>query len=156
VSTEVVASGRSRHRVVIEFSSRHVRSDTLRSTLSEGGTHSVIAKYHTRRDNTLVFHPLVIGFPWLAHSDEHIASMAMWHCREFFENFVEDFDEFDKVASVPRPAMWEEMRSISENAFRACLTTILGDTPSKDWGGETSDHFTASLHLKGRRLILQR
>jgi hypothetical protein len=44
------------------------------------------------------------------------------------------------------------MKAVSEAAFKACLARILGDSVSKDWGGETSDHFTAHLHLCGRRV----
>jgi hypothetical protein len=28
----------------------------------------------------------------------------------------------------------------------------LGDLPKSDWGGEQHDHFSASLHLQGKRL----
>ncbi len=32
------------------------------------------------------------------------------------------------------------------------ICSILKECPSKDWGGEKSDHFSTSLHLTGRRV----
>jgi hypothetical protein len=44
------------------------------------------------------------------------------------------------------------MRNISERAFKHCLAEIIGGEVAKDWGGETSDVFTAHLHVAGKRL----
>ena len=77
---------------------------------------------------------------------------GMWFRYQHFENYIEDFDEFAKVRDVKTPKSCELMRKISETAFKQCLTKILGDEASKDWGGESSDHFTQHIHLKGKRL----
>ena len=58
----------------------------------------------------------------------------------FFEHFVEDFDEFSKVNTIEKPTDISPMRAVSESGFKRELAQILGDSPSKDWGGETSDH----------------
>ncbi len=76
----------------------------------------------------------------------------MWWSHEFFEHFVEDFDEFNKVPEYPKPTDILPMKQVSEAAFKVCLASPLGDSVSKDWGGETSDYFTAHLHLQGRRV----
>jgi len=70
---------------------------------------------------------------------------------EFFENFIEDFDEFSKVKKYPLPPHSTQMKNISESAFKTCLAELLGDTIFMDWGGETSDYFTAHLHLNSSR-----
>jgi hypothetical protein len=44
------------------------------------------------------------------------------------------------------------MHHISEAAVKRCFSRLLGDAAAKDWGGETSDFFTAHLHLSGRRM----
>jgi hypothetical protein len=44
------------------------------------------------------------------------------------------------------------MRHISEAAVKACFSRLLADAAAKDWGGETSDFFTAHLHLGGIRM----
>ena len=76
----------------------------------------------------------------------------MWWRYDFFEHFVEDFDEFSKVNTTEKPTDISPMRKVSEAGFKQALAQILGDSSSKDWGGETSDHFTSHLHLKGSRV----
>jgi hypothetical protein len=44
------------------------------------------------------------------------------------------------------------MSRISEAAFKQCLAEILGDSITRDWGGERSDHYAAHLHLQGKRV----
>jgi hypothetical protein len=44
------------------------------------------------------------------------------------------------------------MRLISEAAVKTCFAEILGDRAGKDWGGETSDYYTAHLRIGGRRV----
>jgi hypothetical protein len=75
-----------------------------------------------------------------------------WYSSEFYEQFVEDFDEFSKVRDVPEPTSPEGMRVISEAAFKTCIAELLGDAVANDWGGETSDYYTAHLRLNGRRV----
>lgn len=74
-----------------------------------------------------------------------------WHY-EFFENFIEDFDEFSKVRNLEKPKSYEPMRHISEKAFKKALALIVGGEVSTDWGGETSDYFTSHLHLGAKRV----
>src|SRR5208337_4206458 len=40
-----------------------------------------------------------------------------------------------------------------EKAFKQCLVEIIGDNVKKDWGGETSDHYSSHLTLNGKRII---
>jgi hypothetical protein len=99
----------------------------------------------------VVFYPLVIGAPWL-YADDYVLPGAEWHSFDFFRVFVEEIDEFSRVREIKKPEAWHVMREISERAFKTCMTEILGDELSKDWGGETSDHFTPHVNLGGRRV----
>jgi hypothetical protein len=148
----VVKTPNMRPKVELEFSTKHMVADTLWSRLHAGTTISTIAIFDRQDGETLVFRPLVIGFPWLTTEDQKLADAAMWWGYTFFENFVEDFDEFKRTTDVPTPRSVEPMRKISENAFKQCLADLLGDVAPKDWGGETSDYFSAHLHLDGRRV----
>jgi hypothetical protein len=76
----------------------------------------------------------------------------MWWGYDFFENVIEDFDEFSQVRGFPKPKDFQAMKFVTERAFKTCLAEIIGGTPSKDWGGETSDFFSAHLNLNGRRV----
>jgi hypothetical protein len=152
VETIISPPGNAEYSVVLEYSTEHVRSDTLRMELHSGAKLSVVARFRRRDGNTLCFHPLVMGAPWMSHENEQIANWAMWHGLDHFENFIEDFDEFNKVCAVPKPMDVGPMKSVSELAFKSCLAKILGDATKQDWGGEMSDHFTSQLHLKGRRV----
>jgi hypothetical protein len=97
-----------------------------------------------------IFAPLVMGAPWLREKDETPTFDIMWYGYDFFEDFVEDFDEFTRVKDIPVPSDVEPMRYVSENAFKQCLAQILGDAVQNDWGGETADFYTAHIHLKGK------
>jgi hypothetical protein len=137
--------------VVLEYSTAKVRADTLRSRLYEGSELSVIAQLRERETHSWAFEPLVIGGPWLVMGEDAISEAeAMWWSYSYFEIFPEDIDEFANVKKHAIPDDISPMRRVSEAAFKRCLAEILGDSPSKDWGGETSDHFTAHLRLGGR------
>lgn len=138
--------------VFLDLSTSQIRADTTRSWLAETRRHSFVAVLDEVTPDHLVFGPLVLGAPWLYHPPEGVNFETMWWHRSFFEQFVEDIDEFAKVKEVPDDIDWSPMGKISEKAFKACLGQILGDEPTKDWSGEHSDHFTPHLHLQGRRL----
>lgn len=118
----------------------------------EGTTVSIVAELYDVSDDLIIFHPILIGFPWLRPKNFDWATKAQFFRFEFFENFIEDFDEFSKVKTIKRPKDHTPMKHISEDAFKRCLASLLGDPVSKDWGGELSDHFTSSLHLNGKRV----
>jgi hypothetical protein len=153
VTTFVTSPSAKGHRIRLDFSTRHLWGSTLKSELHRGASHfSLIAHFHRNENGILVFHPLVIGFPWLVSDDPRWETYAMFWRGSFFEHFVEDFDEFSKVRQVPKPESVEPMRNIKERAFKACLGELLGDTVAKDWPGETSDHFSSHIHLQGQRV----
>lgn len=147
-----ISRGEYSRRVEFHYSTSHVRADTLRERLHKGSLFSVIAELTHIDDEVIIFDPIVMGFPWLEAGDEKPDFDTMWCHFEFFEHFIEDFDEFQKIQSVPTPSDPEPMKTISEKAFKACLGEILGDAKQNDWGGEASDYYTCHLHLRGRRV----
>ena len=139
-------------RVELHYSTEHISSTTMKERLAKGGHPiSIIAQFHSKEKDRIIFEPLIIGFPWLQAGDAFPDFDIMWFGANFYENYVEDFDEFQQVLSVPTPKSPVPMERISESAFKMCLAEILGDSPQKDWGGETSDYYTAHIHLNGRR-----
>lgn len=134
------------------YSTRHIRADTLRSELHRGSKVSIIAELQSEEEGRVIFNPLVMGFPWLTTSDPKWADNVAWWRYQFFENVIEDFSEFARVKDFPKPNDCLPMKYVSEAGFKACLADILGGVPPKDWGGETSDFFTAHLHLNGKRI----
>ncbi len=144
-------AGKSQSGVRIECSTRFVRADTLRMQLSQGARLAIVAILDRPDGDTLVFHPLVMGAPWVRSEDPQWAE-AIWWGQDFFENFIEDFEEFAKVRDEPVPESYAPMKVVSERAFKTCLANILGDSVSTDWGGERSDHYSAHLHLGSRRV----
>jgi len=141
-----------KYRVEFHYSTSLVASDTLRSRLHSGANISIVAELDRVIDNVMIFYPILMGFPWLRTSDPIWKDKIMWWNWGFFENFVEDFDEFSQVSVHEKPSDFTSMRNISEQAFKRALCEILGDPVSRDWGGETSDHFTSHIHLQGQRL----
>jgi hypothetical protein len=137
--------------VQLHYSTAHIRSDTTRSRLHDGNRLFAIVAELVQFDGRLaVLDPLVMGAPWLREKGETPTFDIMWYGYDFFENFVEDFDEFSKIKNIPVPSDVEPMRRVSENAFKQCLGEILGEAVQNDWGGETSDFYAAHIHMKGR------
>jgi hypothetical protein len=151
--TPCVLKGKSKFRVELHYSTKMVRSDTLKSRVYTGTQRlAIVAELFETRGDLLIFDPLLMGFPWLRTSDPAWQDRVMWWNRDFFEHFVEDFDEFAKVSDTEKPRDISPMKNVSERGFKWALGEMLGDDVMKDWGGETSDHFASHLHLKGKRV----
>lgn len=133
----------------MEYSSNKVRSDTTRSRLVKGAKMAIVGDIVQFENNHAVIEPIVLGGPCIVPGKATFDSD--WWSYDFFENFIEDIDEFKKVIDTPTPADSSVMKGVSENAFKQCLATILGGETPKDWGGETSDFYSAHLHIKGKR-----
>jgi hypothetical protein len=152
VSFPILLEGDYDYEVRLDFGTEHICSDTTRMELSETHEHSIIAAVPKLSEGILTFRPLIIGSPWLETDEPKWKENIVWWGLEFYENFIDDFDEFSKVRGQPIPDETEAavMEKISEKAFKTCLAEILGGSAMKDWPGEMSDHFTAHLHLRGR------
>jgi hypothetical protein len=151
--THCILKGRSRFKVDLHYSTSLVRADTLKSRLHTGTKRlAIVADLFEAKGNLLTFDPLLMGFPWLRTRDPEWQDRVMWWNHDFFEHFVEDFDEFSKVKTTEKPKDISPMRNVSERGFKWALGKILGDDTVKDWAGETSDHFTSHVHLKGNRV----
>jgi len=138
-------------KVEFHYSTAHIHSDTTRSRLHDGNHVFAIVAHLLKFDGTCaIFDPLLMGAPWLREKNEPPTFDIMWYGYDFFENFLEDFDEFRRVKDIPSPNDVEPMRYISESAFKQCIAKILGDAVQSDWGGETSDFYTAHIHLNGK------
>ncbi|MBC8551804.1 MAG: hypothetical protein H8D23_19320 [Candidatus Brocadiales bacterium] len=138
-------------KVEFHFSTKHVYADTLKSRLHQGNHQfSIIAELTNIESDNITFDPIIMGFPWLRIIDKKPTFDSMWFHYSFYENYLEDFDEFKKINEIPLPANSEPMKEISENAFKTCISKLLGDKAEKDWGGETSDYFSSHLHLNGK------
>ncbi len=138
-------------KVEFHYSTTHIHSDTAQSRLHDGNNIFAIIAELLEFDGTLaVFDPLIMGAPWLREKDEAPNFDIMWYGYEFFEQFVEDFDEFSRVKDIPIPDDAELMKNVSENSFKQCLAEILGGTVQNDWAGETSDFYTSHIHLNGK------
>jgi hypothetical protein len=152
VRTNVVLAGDFDLTVSLEYSTKHIHADTTRLELFQGGPMAVVAEFWRKEGDCLVFHPLLMGGPWLEEAENEAAPFAglEWYSYEYFEVFVEDVDEFGAVRDMAAPENWSQMADISEAAVKRCLGEILADATRPDWGGEQSDHFSAHIHLRGR------
>jgi hypothetical protein len=149
--SRVVLPGQHDMTATLEYSTANIHADTTRLQLYQGGTMAVVAEFHRRVGNELIFHPLLMGAPWLSDGEEAAPFAASeWHSYDFFESFPEDIDQFARLKGVVLPESAERMRDISETAFKRCLAEILGDEAKADWGGERSDHFTAHVTMSGK------
>ena len=112
-------------RIEFHYSTKLIASDTLRSRLHDGDDIAVVAELYSATPDLVVFHPILMGFPWLRSNDPAWQDKILWWSRDFFENFVEDFDEFARVSTLDRPVDVSPMQAISERAFKRALAGLL-------------------------------
>ena len=143
--------------VVIAYHTSHIVSDTGKMVLYKGGyMNSIVGLLHDKHDRFEI-EPLVIGAPWLDHSrngDESMRSTLMFLGGDFGEILPEDIDQFSKMKDVKVESAeeWEKkMRALPEKAIKKKLAGLLSEPTKKDWGGESNDHFSANVSLRGQR-----
>ena len=104
----------------LKFSTEHISSTTHREALSGKSVHSYVARLKEVHGNDLVLEPLVMGFPWVEGVDPALRVRLISSRFHFYEQYVEDIDEFSEVKKVPSDINWSPMRRISERAFKTC------------------------------------
>jgi len=137
-------------KVELHLTPRRIASDTLRSGLAKGGEFGVVAQFRAKEGHTLVFHPLLIGFPYLSDPKTHDLQWNLYN--DYYRVHAEQFEEFSRVATQSLPASFDEMKDIPERVVKQAFAQHLRENAPKDWGGETSDFFTSHLHIEGRRV----
>jgi len=144
----------SEWQVSLSYHTEHIYASTQRLLLAEGSTISVLAEVFKVEDRRLVAHPLVMGPPTfnLAENSE-LGFDYTWDGWTHYELEPEVIEEFSLCANVEVEANeWKPvMKGLSESYVKDSFCAILGDMPSKDWGGEQYDHFTATLTLGAQR-----
>jgi len=148
-SNRWIPTGSTDYEVRIEYSTNKIRSDTLKSHLADGHHLAIVGEITGMAGKTITVEPIIMGGPWIP--EEGASFDPSWFAYDFHENFVEDFDEFQKISEEEVPADSEPMKNVSEHAFKTCLAEIIGGETPRDWGGEMSDLYSAHLHLNGRR-----
>lgn len=144
--------------VQMVYHTEHLVSSTGKERLAEGAREAIIGFLHRERGRHRV-EPLVIGAPLFRHHwnpDDVDETRLMWSGRvlQYGQLWPEDIDQFEKMQrfQVAETTEWTSaMRNLPESRVKECFATLLGDLTKKDWGGETSDHFTTSLSIEGRR-----
>lgn len=151
--SRIVIPGVESPTVELHYSIEHFVADTTRCELANGDDGvAVVAQFHRREGDKLVFYPLLIGGPWLEPGDNPVPfDGPEWYSHDYFEHFIEDVDEFARARTTKTPDDFSVMKRITEFAFKTCLAEILGDNAHTDCGGEMSDHFAAHLHLSGKQ-----
>jgi hypothetical protein len=159
-SNRILTAFPTRMRIMLEYGKEHIVSDTLRSELSHGENRlSIVGQVRSVVTNSnVVVHPLIIGSPWLDHPRNRDSGLdlgwLMWHGVTWFETFCDDIDEFQRVQTLPAPLVeeWHSVMSVlPEVEVKSRIASILADGIQKDWGGEQHDHYSAHVHLSGRR-----
>lgn len=165
---DVYSASRIRNRVLLpyeydrsvflEFGTGHFVADTGQYEQSYTERVSVIGQIRRCDAAEIIAHPLVMGAPTLDHQknweSEVPTELRLRYSYDWYEVFAEDIDEFCWCKDLPPtgPDEWMEyMRELPEEAVKKKLCELLDDIPKKDWGGEQADHYSASVHLAGKR-----
>ena len=144
--------------VVIAYHTSHIVSDTGRMVLGkgarEGYVNSIVGLLHDKQDRFEI-EPLVIGAPWFDHPrNGKDAGILMFFGGSFGEIFPEDIDQFSKMKDVEIGSAdeWmDAMRVCSEADVKKAITSLLSEPIKKDWGGESNDHFSGNVLVRGHR-----
>lgn len=78
----------------------------------------------------------------------------MWFGRDFGEILPEDIEQFARIKKVNATSADEwmnVMKSMPESQVKEAITDLLVEPSKKDWGGESDDHFSANVTVRGRR-----
>lgn len=116
----------------------------------DGGEFAIVAEHFALDGDRLIFHPLIIGFPYL--KDVETGDLSWTRYSDYYNLHLEDFDEFSRVKDHQIPDQFEAMKEIKEHVFKTGLGKILHESTPKDWGGEASDFLTSHLHINGKRI----
>ncbi len=157
VSQQVILDVDYGKPVVVSYGTEHLVSSTgtmqLAHGFPDGYRESIIGRLIDRGAHFEI-EPIVMGSPWLDHPRNPRDGALMWFSRDHGELLAEDIDQFSALASVEvRSAEeWMDvMRRLPERAVKEAVAGLLGEPTKKDWGGETNDHYSASLSVGGRR-----
>ena len=144
--------------VVIAYHTRHIVSSTGKMVLARGSREdygsSIVGLLHDRHDQFEI-EPLVIGSPWFDHprNGQDAAALMLLGC-SFGEILPEDIDQFSRMRDVEVGSADEWMdaiRAVQEAAVKEAIATLLSEPSKKDWGGESDDHFSGNVSVRGRR-----
>jgi hypothetical protein len=145
--------------VYLEFGTDHFVASTGKLEQVDEQIVSIIGQVRNVSEFEIVLNPLIMGAPSLDHPFNKNVNIdparLAWEGFEWYEILPEDVDEFAKAKDVAEPTSeeWTEyMKNHPEANTKRKLCEILGDIPKADWGGEQHDHFSASLHLQGKRV----
>ena len=143
--------------VVTEYHTSHIVSDTGRMALAHGSRDgyrsSIVGLLHDRKGRFQI-EPLVIGHPWFDHPRNGKDGPELaWLGRDFGEILPEDIDQFSEMrrVEVSTDEWMTAMRDVPEADVKKAITKLLAEPPKKDWGGESNDHFSANVSVRGQR-----
>lgn len=145
--------------VRVAYHTEHLVSSTGTMTLAEGSkkgyVESIVGLLHDRVPTHFEVEPLVMGAPWFEHPRNGEASESlMWFGRDFGEILPEDIDQFAKMKSVvveDKREWMEYMKKTPEKKIKLAFAQLLNEPAKDDWGGESNDHFSSNLSIRGQR-----
>ncbi len=144
--------------VVIAYHTNHIVSDTGKMILNKGSNdghvNSIIGLLHAK-PNRFEIQPMVIGQPWFDHPrNGEDSSQLMWLGGSFGEILPEDIDQFSKMRDVmveSKDEWMDAMKALPESKVKEAIASLLTEPPKNDWGGESNDHFSANVFVRGQR-----
>jgi hypothetical protein len=143
--------------VRLAYHTSHFVSDTGKMTLAAGYVEdhreAIVGLLHEREDHFEI-EPIVIGAPMLQTDKDSEGLDVSWSGSEYGELLPEDIDEFSQLSTVKNVDADEwlnAMKAIPEQHIKESFAKLLTEPVKADWGGEENDHFSANLHVGGRR-----
>lgn len=105
--------------------------------------------------DVIVLEPIILGAPWLLADSPNIEQELMFNHMDFYQRHAEEIAQFSRVTEVSELVADSEwmpvMQALPEIVIKELFCQLIGESPTKDWGGELSDIFATSLRLDGKR-----
>ena len=144
--------------VAINYHTSHIVSETGKMVLAEGAckgyVNSIVGLLHDRRVRFEI-EPLVIGAPWFDHPrNGNDGSRLMCLGGSFGEILPEDIDQFSGMRDihVASAEEWMDvMKKMPEVDVKKAIARLLNEPIKNDWGGESDDHLSANVLIRGQR-----
>lgn len=138
-------------KLTFDFHPEHLTSNSSWSVLAGQARMFILAAITKVTKDEIRVSPYVIAN--VVENRSAIFGIGRW--TNFLEVHIDQIDSFAKVEDHRRARSQkdlEPLRSISEQATKQAVAEVLGEASvPKDWGGETSDLFSSSVIIDGRR-----
>lgn len=140
--------------VTVEYHTEHLYASTQKMLMEIGSIMCIVGEIFSVNGDNLIAHPLIVGPPTYDHPfNRDLPFDYTFDGWTHYQLYPRDIEQFSRCESINVTA--EEwvvtMKELPEEEVKRAFCSLLGDAPSKDWGGEQYDHYSGDVTVNGNR-----